>query len=186
MDVVEEGINTKTSRSSSISSTPGNTATVTAVPDVIPPSDITNRLESVLPSKHTHHTIATTPAISPPATSIDQNRSPERLVVEQPPKPPTAQATPTTTTTTTTSAPISASSKSSNSTSKQSSDPATNPSNSELASRVSLRDSPPLRHRRRNRNRAQRAKTLDLSEISDVLRRRKVISTHRPRDQRTS
>lgn len=40
-----------------------------------------------------------------------------------------------------------------------------------LAMRVTSRDSPPLRHRRRNRQHRNRSKTLDLHEISDIVRR---------------
>ena len=141
IDVVEEAISQKSSRSSSVTST-GTDAGIEKKKDDVPPSDITNKLETVLPTKP----VSTRTATNNGLTGTDQNRSPEPVLSE---KPPVATVIPTMAT-----------------------DRQQNQERDQLATRVSQRDSPPLRHRRRIRNRAQRAKTLDLSEISDVIRRR--------------
>ena len=113
-----------------------------AIPSEAPPSDITNKMETVLPNKQHIRSPPPTTENQPKATISTTSANISKVAVI----PPKVDQTP----------------------------PVIPTSSNELASRVSQRESPPLRHRRRNRiNRAQRAKTLDLSEISDVLRRRK-------------
>ena len=148
IDTLEDAINAKGSRSSSISSSsdqPG--ADITNLPPKNPPPPSSTRGSS---SSITSSSSVATSVLSSAAFS-DQNRvppvfseiTPTAIVRPQEVTKPTSAVEPEIT------------------------DP--------LALKVTSRDSPPLR-RRRNRDRRDRSKTLDPAEISQIIRRRNVCS----------
>lgn len=148
IDTLEDAINAKGSRSSSISSSsdqPG--ADITNLPPKNPPPPSSTRGSS---SSITSSSSVATSVLSSTAFS-DQNRvppvfseiTPTAIVRPQEVTKPTSAEEPEIT------------------------DP--------LALKVTSRDSPPLR-RRRNRDRRDRSKTLDPAEISQIIRRRNVCS----------